>query len=63
MLATGARARRLPGAQPDGVHVLRTRSDADELRADLGPGTRLCVIGAGFVGAEAASTALASAST
>ncbi len=58
VIATGARARRLPGEQPDGVHVLRTRSDADALRADLEPGVRLCVIGAGFVGAEAASTAL-----
>jgi 3-phenylpropionate/trans-cinnamate dioxygenase ferredoxin reductase component len=58
VIATGARARRLPGEQPDGVHVLRTRSDADALRAELEPGSRLCVIGAGFVGAEAASTAL-----
>jgi 3-phenylpropionate/trans-cinnamate dioxygenase ferredoxin reductase component len=58
VVATGARARRLPGEQPAGVHVLRTRSDADGLRAELEPGSRLCVIGAGFVGAEAASTAL-----
>jgi 3-phenylpropionate/trans-cinnamate dioxygenase ferredoxin reductase subunit len=58
VIATGARARRLPGEQPAGVHVLRTRSDADALRADLEPGRRLCVIGAGFVGAEAASTVL-----
>jgi 3-phenylpropionate/trans-cinnamate dioxygenase ferredoxin reductase component len=58
VIATGARARHLPGEQPAGVHVLRTRSDADALRADLDSGTRLCVIGAGFVGAEAASTAL-----
>jgi 3-phenylpropionate/trans-cinnamate dioxygenase ferredoxin reductase component len=58
VIATGAKARRLPGEQPAGVHVLRTRSDADGLRADLEPGTGLCVIGAGFVGAEAASTAL-----
>lgn len=59
VIATGARARRLPGEQPAGVHVLRTRSDADGLGAELEPGSRLCVIGAGFVGAEAASTALA----
>jgi 3-phenylpropionate/trans-cinnamate dioxygenase ferredoxin reductase component len=58
VIATGAKARRLPGEQPAGVHVLRTRSDAEGLRADLEPGARLCVIGAGFVGAEAASTAL-----
>jgi NADPH-dependent 2,4-dienoyl-CoA reductase/sulfur reductase-like enzyme len=59
VLATGARARRLPGAQPAGVHVLRTRADADPLRSELETGIRLCVIGAGFVGAEAASTATA----
>jgi 3-phenylpropionate/trans-cinnamate dioxygenase ferredoxin reductase component len=58
VLATGARARRLPGEQPHGVHVLRTRGDADALRSELEAGMRLCVIGAGFVGAEAASTAL-----
>jgi 3-phenylpropionate/trans-cinnamate dioxygenase ferredoxin reductase component len=58
VIATGARARRFPGEQPPGVHVLRTRTDAEGLRADLEPGERLCVIGAGFVGAEAASTAL-----
>jgi 3-phenylpropionate/trans-cinnamate dioxygenase ferredoxin reductase subunit len=58
VVATGARARRLPGEQPAGVHVLRTRADAEALRRDLARGGRLCVIGAGFVGAEAASTAL-----
>lgn len=60
VLATGARARRLPGI-PDmsGVHHLRTLDDANALRADLRPGARLVVIGAGFVGAEVASTARA----
>jgi NADPH-dependent 2,4-dienoyl-CoA reductase/sulfur reductase-like enzyme len=58
VLATGARPRRLPGEQPAGVHVLRTRADADGLRSELRPGARLCVIGAGFIGAEAASTTL-----
>jgi 3-phenylpropionate/trans-cinnamate dioxygenase ferredoxin reductase component len=57
VLATGARARRLPFPCPPGVHVLRTLADAEALSADLGPGRRLAIVGAGFVGAEVASTA------
>ncbi|MGY1793003.1 NAD(P)/FAD-dependent oxidoreductase [Geodermatophilus sp. SYSU D00525] len=58
VLATGARARRLPGAERlDGVHVLRSLDDAVALREDLTAGGRLVVIGAGFIGAEVASTA------
>ncbi|MEV5302030.1 NAD(P)/FAD-dependent oxidoreductase [Amycolatopsis methanolica] len=57
VLATGARARRLPGSTPAGVHTLRTLDDAIALRAELVPGARLVVIGAGFIGAEVASTA------
>ena len=49
VLATGARARNLPGELPGGVHTLRTLDDARALRADLVPGRRLVVIGAGFV--------------
>jgi NADPH-dependent 2,4-dienoyl-CoA reductase/sulfur reductase-like enzyme len=58
VLATGARARRLPGSDGlDGVHVLRSLDDAIALREDLAAGGRLVVIGAGFIGAEVASTA------
>ncbi|MGY1707385.1 NAD(P)/FAD-dependent oxidoreductase [Geodermatophilus sp. SYSU D00697] len=58
VLATGARARRLPGSEGlDGVHVLRSLDDAVALREDLAAGGRLVVIGAGFIGAEVASTA------
>ncbi|MGY1634126.1 NAD(P)/FAD-dependent oxidoreductase [Geodermatophilus sp. SYSU D01186] len=58
VLATGARARRLPGSEGlDGVHVLRSLDDAVALREDLVAGGRLVVIGAGFIGAEVASTA------
>jgi 3-phenylpropionate/trans-cinnamate dioxygenase ferredoxin reductase component len=58
VLATGARARRLPGTDGlAGVHVLRTLDDALALRADLLAGGHLVVIGAGFIGAEVASTA------
>jgi 3-phenylpropionate/trans-cinnamate dioxygenase ferredoxin reductase component len=57
VLATGARARPFPGAQLGGVHTLRTLEDAVALRQDLLAGGRLVVIGAGFIGAEVASTA------
>lgn len=57
VVATGARARRLPFAMPAGVHTLRTVADAGRLRDELGPGRRLVIVGAGFVGAEVASTA------
>jgi len=54
VIATGVRPRRLPG---DGAHVLRTLGDALALRQNLGPGKRLVVVGAGFLGAEAAAVA------
>jgi NADPH-dependent 2,4-dienoyl-CoA reductase/sulfur reductase-like enzyme len=57
VLATGATARRWPGDDLRGVHVLRTLDDARALRADLVPEARLVVVGAGFVGAEVAATA------
>lgn len=58
VLATGARARTLPEAVPEGVHTLRTLDDARALRKELVPGARIVVIGAGFIGAEIASTAV-----
>ncbi|WP_017555992.1 NAD(P)/FAD-dependent oxidoreductase [Nocardiopsis baichengensis] len=58
VLATGARARTPPGPVPAGVHTLRTLDDAQALRRELVPGARLVVIGAGFIGAEVASTAV-----
>lgn len=57
VLATGARARRLPGAHLAGMHTLRTVVDATALRRSLQPGRRLVILGAGFVGSEVASTA------
>ena len=60
VIATGARARDLPGAEGlAGIHTLRTLDDALALRVALEPGSRLVVIGAGFIGAEVASTASA----
>lgn len=58
VLAPGSTPRQLPGITArEGVHVLRTVEDADALRAVLAEGRRLCVIGAGFIGAEVAATA------
>jgi 3-phenylpropionate/trans-cinnamate dioxygenase ferredoxin reductase subunit len=58
LLATGSRARRLPGVDGDVVHYLRTRDDADALREALVPGAGVVLVGGGFIGGEVASTAL-----
>jgi len=55
VLATGTAARTLPG--PDGVHVLRTAEDAERLRAAIGAGARVAVVGAGWIGSEVAASA------
>ncbi len=55
VLATGAAPVRLPG--PGRQHLLRTFDDALVLRELLTPGTRLCVAGAGWIGAELATAA------
>lgn len=60
VVATGARPRRLPGS--DGAAraaVVRTLDDAERLRAAIvaaGPGCRVVVVGAGFIGSEVAAT-------
>ena len=46
---------RLPGTGPQ--HVLRTLDDALTLRELLGPGLRLAIVGAGWIGAELATAA------
>ncbi|MFJ5291981.1 NAD(P)/FAD-dependent oxidoreductase [Streptomyces sp. NPDC088348] len=58
VVATGAAPRWLAGTRGvAGVHVLRTLEDALGFRAELRPGVRLVVVGAGFLGAEAAAVA------
>lgn len=62
VIATGAGARRaLPGAQLDGVHVLRTLDDALALRGALREAVvdrrSVVVIGGGFIASEVAATA------
>ncbi|MBF5007163.1 3-phenylpropionate/cinnamic acid dioxygenase ferredoxin--NAD(+) reductase subunit [Diaphorobacter caeni] len=58
ILATGARARRLPmlDALGDRVHRLRTMEDATRLRSQLERGARAVVVGAGVIGLELASS-------
>jgi NADPH-dependent 2,4-dienoyl-CoA reductase/sulfur reductase-like enzyme len=59
LLTTGARARKLRTPGADSPHVLYVR-DIDHtlaLRARLGTGARVAVIGAGFIGLEAAAIA------
>ncbi len=60
VLATGGRPRQLPGfalGSSPRVHYLRTFDDAVRLRDRLRAGTRLAVIGGGFIGLEIAATA------
>jgi 3-phenylpropionate/trans-cinnamate dioxygenase ferredoxin reductase component len=61
ILALGAQARMLsvPGRDLVGVFELRTMADADRLKATLRPGLRLTIIGAGYIGLEAAASARA----
>ncbi len=60
VIATGSAPRRLPGADMPGVHVLRTMDDGVALRGDLArPGSRLVIVGGGFIGQEVAASARA----
>jgi 3-phenylpropionate/trans-cinnamate dioxygenase ferredoxin reductase subunit len=58
ILATGARAIALPipGADLKGVMFLRTAADAEALKAQVGPGKRLAVVGGGYIGLEVAAS-------
>jgi 3-phenylpropionate/trans-cinnamate dioxygenase ferredoxin reductase component len=57
VLATGASPVTLPGEGRQ--HVLRTVDDALELRSQLRPGVTLAIVGAGWIGAELATAAVA----
>jgi len=58
VLAVGGRARELPvpGAGLPGIHVLRTLTDVNAIRAHIAPGVRVAVVGAGYIGLECAAT-------
>jgi 3-phenylpropionate/trans-cinnamate dioxygenase ferredoxin reductase component len=57
VIATGARPRKLalPGADLQGVSELRTLADVDRIRRAAIAGARLVVVGAGYIGLEAAA--------
>ena len=59
LLATGSSPRRLPvpGAGLPGVHYLRTVGDSDAIRQAFQGAERVVVIGAGWIGLEAAAAA------
>jgi len=63
VIATGAGLRRLPGTEGrPHLHGVRTLDDAAALRDDLAglaPGSRVVLIGAGFIGQEVATAAAA----
>lgn len=58
ILATGARAISLPieGKDLAGVLFLRTAADAEALKAAVGPGKTLAVVGGGYIGLEVAAS-------
>jgi len=55
--AAGGHARRLSCAGHDliGVHSVRSRADVDRMMGELATTTRVCVIGGGYIGLEAAA--------
>jgi NADPH-dependent 2,4-dienoyl-CoA reductase/sulfur reductase-like enzyme len=60
IVATGSRARPLPGAAPaSAVHMLRGLDDANALSDGLARTAHLAIVGAGFIGCEVAASARA----
>jgi 3-phenylpropionate/trans-cinnamate dioxygenase ferredoxin reductase subunit len=59
ILCLGSRNRLLevPGYDLKGIHYLRTIADVDGIRAELGAAKNLVVVGAGYIGLEAAASA------
>jgi 3-phenylpropionate/trans-cinnamate dioxygenase ferredoxin reductase subunit len=57
VVATGATPRRIGTADLGGIYVLRTLDDCLALRAEFETASRVCVVGAGFIGAEVAASA------
>lgn len=57
MIATGLRAKRLDLPEKAGRFAIRTLDDAIALREKLTEGTRVVVLGSGFLGCEVAATA------
>ena len=59
LLCLGSRNRPLevPGYDLRGIHHLRTITDVDGIRADLAAARQLVIVGAGYIGLEAAASA------
>jgi len=59
LLCIGSRPRLLesPGYDLPGIHSLRTIADVERIRADLAGAKRMVVVGAGYIGLEAAASA------
>ena len=59
IIATGSRVRRLavPGADLPGIYYLRSIADVDALRSSLASGSKLTIVGAGYIGLEVAAVA------
>lgn len=59
LLTVGGQVRRLtvPGSDLAGIHYIRGLSDSRALHHDLGPDSRVVVVGGGFIGLEAAAVA------
>ena len=59
IIATGSRPRVLPtqGADLEGVHDLRDLSDVERIRPNMIAGRKMVIIGAGYIGLEAAAVA------
>ncbi|MFI5621872.1 NAD(P)/FAD-dependent oxidoreductase [Nocardioides sp. NPDC051685] len=51
-----ARSLTVPGGDLAGIHTLRTRSDAEALRAELSEVSTAVIVGGGYVGLESASS-------
>ena len=58
ILATGMRPNKLAidGADLAGVLTLRSAADAEALKAALGPGKRIAIVGGGYIGLEVAAS-------
>jgi NADPH-dependent 2,4-dienoyl-CoA reductase/sulfur reductase-like enzyme len=58
LVATGGRPAplKIPGAGQAGVHYLRTLDDSAAIAAEVTPGRRAVIVGAGFIGLELAAS-------
>jgi 3-phenylpropionate/trans-cinnamate dioxygenase ferredoxin reductase component len=58
LIATGVRARNLPQVNSERILTLRSIADAQVVRTRLAAAEKVAVLGGGFIGCEAASTAV-----